>query len=55
MLWPDLRITAWAFLTATMRTTDTPGQWPRPVLRLPREIHVDEKAQEDVEVRWGEE
>ena len=32
--WPLLRMTAWAFSTATMRTTDARGQWWGPVLRL---------------------
>ena len=35
--WPVLRMTAWAFLNATMRTTDARGQWWGPVLRLPKE------------------
>ena len=52
---PVLRMTAWAFWTTTMRTTDTRGQWWGPVLRLPREVQEDEEAQEGVEVWWGEE
>ena len=46
---------AWAFPTATMRTTDVRGQWWGPLRRLPREVHEDEEAKEDVEVWWGEE
>ena len=53
--WPVLRMTAWAFPTATMRTTDTKGQWWGPVLRLPKEVQEDEEAQEGVEDWWGEE
>ena len=53
--WPVLRMTAWAFPNATMRTTDTRGQWWQPVLRLPKEVQEDEEAQGDVEVWWGEE
>ena len=53
--WPVLRMTAWAFPNATMRTTDTRGQWWGPVLRLPKEVQEDEEAQGDVEVWWGEE
>ena len=53
--WPVLRMTAWAFPNATMRTTDTRGQWWGPVLRLPKEVREDEEAQGDVEVWWGEE
>ena len=34
--WPVLRMTAWAFPTATMRTTDVRGQWWGPVLGLRR-------------------
>ena len=34
--WPLLRMTAWAVPNATMRTTDTRGQWWGPVLRLPK-------------------
>ena len=41
--WPVLRMTAWAFPNATMRTTDT------------KEVQEDEGAQGDVEVWWGEE
>ena len=51
---PVLRMTAWAFRTATMRTTDASGQWWGPVLRLPREVQEDEEAQKGVEVWWGE-
>ena len=53
--WPVLRMTAWAFRNATMRTTDARGQWWGPVLRLPKEVREDEEAQGDVEVLWGEE
>ena len=53
--WPVLRMTAWAFPNATMRTTDTRGGWWGPVLRLPNEVREDEEAQGDVEVWWGEE
>ena len=52
--WPVLRMTAWAFPTATMRTTDARGQWWGPVLRLPREVQEDEGAQGGMEVWWGE-
>ena len=38
-----------------MRTTGARRQWLRPVLRLPREVQEDEKAQEGMEVWWGEE
>ena len=31
--WPVVRMTAWAFPTATLRTTDARGQWWGPVLR----------------------
>ena len=48
--WPVLRMTTWALLTATMRTTDARGQWWGPVLRLHREVQEDEEAQEGVEV-----
>ena len=48
-------MTAWAFPNATMRTTDTRGQWWGPLLRLPKEVREDEEAQGDVEVWWGEE
>ena len=48
-------MTAWAFMNATMRTTDTRGQWWGPVLRLPKEVREDEEAQGDDEVWWGEE
>ena len=48
-------MTAWVFLTATMRTTDARGQWWGPVLRLRREVQEDEEAQEGVEIWWGEE
>ena len=51
--WPVLRMTAWAFPTATMRTTDASGQWLGPVLRLPREVQNDEEAQGDMEVWSG--
>ena len=51
--WPVLKMTAWAFPTATMRTVDARGQWRGPVLRLPREVKEDEEAQEGVEVWWG--
>ena len=51
---PVLRMTAWAFPTATMRTTDARGQWWGPVLRLPKEVQEDEEAQGGVEVWWGE-
>ena len=40
--WPVLRLTAWAFPMATMRTTEARGQWWGPVLRLPREVHAEE-------------
>ena len=53
--WPVLRMTAWAFPNATMRTTEARGQWWGPVLRLPKEVREDEEAQGDVEVWWGEE
>ena len=53
--WPVLRMKAWAFPNATMRTTDTRGQWWGPVLRLPKEVQEDEEAQREVEVWWGEE
>ena len=53
--WRVLRMTAWAFPNATMRTTDTRGQWWGPVLRLPKEMQEDEEAQGNVEVCWGEE
>ena len=52
--WPVLRMTAWAFPNATMRTTDTRGQWWGLVLRLPKEVQEDEEAQGDVEVWWGD-
>ena len=48
-------MTAWAFPTATMRTTDASGQWWGPVLRLPKEVQEDEEAQGGPEVWWGEE
>ena len=41
VLWPVLRMTAWVFPTATMRTTDARGQWWAPVLRLPKEVQED--------------
>ena len=53
--WPVLRMTAWAFPNATMRTTDTRGQSWAPVLRLPKEVREDEDAQGEAEVWWGEE
>ena len=53
--WSVLRMTAWAFPTTIMRTTDARGQWWGPVLRLPREVQEDEEAQQGVEVCWGEE
>ena len=53
--WPVLRMTAWAFLTVTMCTTDVKGQWSGPVLRLPREVQGDEEAQGDMEVWSGKE
>ena len=53
--WPVLRMTAWAFATATMLTTDARGQWWGPVLRLPREVQEDEEAQGGMQVWWGEE
>ena len=53
--WPVLRMTAWAFPNATMRTTDARGQWWGPVLRLPKEVQEDEEAQGEAEVCWGEE
>ena len=53
--WLVVKMTAWAFPTATMRTTDARGQWWGPILRLPREVQEDEEAQEGVEVWWGEE
>ena len=53
--WPVLRMMAWALRNATMRTTDTRGQCRGPVLRLPEEVQVDEEAQGDLEVWWGEE
>ena len=46
---------AWAFPNATMRTTDTLGQWWGSVLRLPKEVREDEDAQGEVEVWWEEE
>ena len=52
--WPVLQMTAWAFPNATMRTTDTRGQWWGLALRLPKEVREDEGAQGDVEVWWGE-
>ena len=48
-------MTAWALLTATMRTTNARGQWWGPVLRLFREVQEAEEAQEGVKVWWGEE
>ena len=52
--WPVLRMTAWVFLTATMRTTNVRGQWWGPVL-LPREVHEEEGAHGDMEIWCGEE
>ena len=52
--WPVLRKTAWAFLNATMRTTDARGPWWGPVLQLPKEVRKDEEAQGGMEVCWGE-
>ena len=52
---PVLIMTAWAFPTATMRTTDARGQWWGPVRWLPKEVQEDEEAQGGVEVWWGEE
>ena len=52
--WLVLRMTAWAFPTRTMRTTDAKGQWWGPVLRLPKEVQEDDEAQGGVEVWWGE-
>ena len=54
ILWPVPRMTACAFPNATMRTTDTRGQWWGPVLLL-KEMQEDEEAQGDAEVWWGEE
>ena len=51
--WLVLRMTAWAFLTATMRTTNARGQWWGPVLRLPREVQEDEEALGNMEVSVG--
>ena len=53
MLWPVVRMTAWVFPTATMRSTDIRGLWRGPVLKLLRKTHVDEQAQGNVEVWWG--
>ena len=53
--WPVLRMTTWAFPTATMRTTDARAQWWGPVLGLPKEVQEDEEAQGGVDVWWGEE
>ena len=53
--WPVLRMTAWAFPNATMRTTDAREQWWGPVLRLPKDVREDEEAQGEAEVWWGEE
>ena len=55
VLWPVLRMTAWAFPNATMRTTDARGQWWGPVLRLPKEVQEDEEAQGGVEFLVGRE
>ena len=54
MPWLVLRMTAWAFARPTMPTTEVRGQWWQPVLHLPREVRVDEEAQEDVEVCLGD-
>ena len=43
--WPVLRLTAWVFPTANMRTTDARGQWWGPMLQLPKEVQEDEEAQ----------
>ena len=51
---PVLRMTASAFLNASMRTTDARGQWWGPVLRLPKEVQEEEEPQGEVEVWWGE-
>ena len=49
-------MTAWAFPMAAMRITETREQWSGPVLRLPREVHVDEEAQDGAMEPWkGEE
>ena len=48
-------MTAWAFPTATIRTTDARTQWWGPVLPLPREVQEYQEAQEGVEVLWGDE
>ena len=48
-------MTAWAFLTATMRTTKAGGQWWGPILRLPKEVQEDEETQGSVDVWWGQE
>ena len=53
VLWPVLRMTAWAFPTATMRSTDARGQWWGPVLRLPRDMQEDKEAQGGMEVWLG--
>ena len=53
--WPVLRMLAWAFPNATMRTTDARGQWWGPVLQLLKEVQEDEEAQREVEFWWGEE
>ena len=53
--WLVLRMTAWAFPKATMRTTDARGQWWGPVPRLPKEVQEDEEAHGEVEVWCGEE
>ena len=37
-----------------MRTTDARGQWPGPVLQLPKEVQEDDEAQGGVEVWWRE-
>ena len=48
--WPVLKVTAWAFPTGTMRTTDARGQCRGPVLRLPREVQKDKEAREGMQV-----
>ena len=50
--WPVLRMTARAFATATMRTTNVRGQWWGPVLRLLREVQGNDEAQGGMEVGW---
>ena len=55
MMCPVLRMTALAFPTATMRSTDARGQWRGPLLRPPREVQEDGEAQEGMEIWWREE